>query len=501
MYMQQINSVSNQIMSLSNQLQMARYLRTFITTEGRSNTVLPVNTGIGSGNIENQIAEYNSLMIQRNAHLTNTSVSNPLIVDLDSRLASLRSSILSSLDNQILAWTNTIGSLERNEQTANARVAANPRQAKFLLTAERQQKVKETLYLYLLQKREENELSQAFTSVNTRMLRKPSGSKAPTFPKTAQIYLVGFVLGLAIPFGAIYGIEALNTRIRGRKDLEGINIPIVGEIPLFQHEGQKFFKFYRNPSKMRDELPANEDVIVAEGSRDLVNEAFRVLRTNISFITADSIPCVAMFTSFNAGSGKTFVTLNTGISLALKGKKVLCIDGDLRRGSLSRVVRSPKHGIAEYLNGSMRDVNELIVHDAVVKGLSILPVGTFPPNPTELLESNRFVNLVDYLRTEYDYIFIDCPPVEMMADAQIINNVCDRTFFVVRVGLFERSMLPELEKLYESKKFHNISIVINGADTMSRYGDSYRYGYGYTRKNYKDYKGYNKSLTKKSKKH
>lgn len=497
MYMQQSNSVSNQIMALSNQLQMARYLRTFITTEGRNNTVLPVNTGIGSSNIESQIAEYNTIMIQRNAHLNNTSVSNPLIVDLDSRLAALRSSILSSLDNQILALTNTIGSLERNEQTANARVAANPRQAKFLLTAERQQKVKETLYLYLLQKREENELSQAFTSVNTRMLRKPTGSKSPSSPKSMQIYLIGFVVGLALPFGIIYAMEALNTKLRGRKDLEGINIPIVGEIPLFRHENRKWHKFYRNPSKMRDDLPAKDDVIVSEGSRDLVNEAFRVLRTNISFITADQLPNVSMFTSFNAGSGKTFITINTGIVLALKGKRVLCVDGDLRRGSLSRLVRSPKHGISEYLNGSVRDVDDLIVKDSIVNNLSILPVGTFPPNPTELLESPRFQNLIDYLRTEYDYILIDCPPTEMMADAQIINTVCDRTFVVVRVGLFERSMLPELEKIYVTKKFHNISVIINGADTISRYGDSYRYGYGYTRKNYKDYKGYNRSLGKK----
>ncbi|MDE7463104.1 MAG: polysaccharide biosynthesis tyrosine autokinase [Muribaculaceae bacterium] len=500
MYMQQSNSSSNQIMQLSNQLQMARYLRTFINTEGRNNTVLPVNTGIGSSNIESQIAEYNSLMIQRNTHLSNTSVNNPLIVDLDSRLAALRSSILSSLDNQIMALTNNIGSLERNEQTANARVAANPRQAKFLLTAERQQKVKESLYLYLLQKREESELSQAFTSVNTRLIRKPTGSNGPTFPKSSQTYMMGFIIGLMIPFCLIYLIEILNTRLRGRKDIEDTNLPIIGEIPEFQHENAKLRHRFISPSKMRDELPVEDDVIVEEGSRDLVNEAFRVLRTNISFITAESIPCVAMFTSFNAGSGKTFITLNSGISLALKGKKVLCIDGDLRRGSLSRVVKSPKHGIAEYLNGSTRDVNSLIIKGSLTPNLSILPVGTFPPNPTELLESPRFNNLIDYLRTEYDYIFIDCPPVEMMADAQIINNVVDRTFIVLRVGLFERSMIPELERIYQSKKYRNIAIIINGADTKSRYGSYYRYGYGYTRKNYKDYKGYNQSLSKGKKK-
>lgn len=487
MYMQQSNTVSNQIMAHSNQLQMARYLRNFITTEGRNNTVLPVNTGIGSANIEAQIAEYNAMMIQRNSHLTNTSVSNPIIVDLDSRLAALRSSILSSLDNQILSLTNTISSLERNEQAANARVAANPRQARYLLTAERQQKVKETLYLYLLQKREENELSQAFTSVNTRMLRRPAGSSAPTYPKPMQTILIGFVIGLLIPFGTIYAGELLNTKIRGRKDLDNLSIPIVGEIPLFRSDN-RFHKFFRkDPTKMRDNTHIADDIVVKEGNRDLINEAFRVLRTNINFITADSQPCVAMFTSFNPGSGKTFVTLNIGIALALKGKKVLLIDGDLRRGSLSRAVKSPKTGIAEYLNGSCREIDPLIVKNTIADNLSILPVGAFPPNPTELLETKRFENLIDYLRTDYDYIFIDCPPVQMMADAQIINAVCDRTFFVVRVAMFERSMLPELEHFYIDKKFHNMTVIVNGADTASRYGASYRYGYGYGSSKYKYY--------------
>lgn len=490
MYMQQSNDVSNQIMGISNQLQMARYLKNFILSEGRNNTVLPVNTSIGSANIEHQISEYNTLMMQRNSLLQNTSEDNPMIIDLDSRLAALRSSIVSSLDNQILSLSTNISSLERSEQTANARVAANPRQAKYLLSAERQQKVKETLYLYLLQKREENELSQAFTSVNTRILRRPTGSSVPTLPKANQTYLIGFVIGLILPFAIIYVSETLNTRIRGRKDVEGLNIPIVGEIPIFRHIKKKFFKFYRNPSQMRDDLPPEDDIVVAEGNRDLINEAFRVLRTNVSFVTADSIPCVAMMTSFNPGSGKTFITINLGIALSLKGKRVLLIDGDMRRGSLSRTVHSPKKGLAEYLNGSERDIDQLIVHDTLSHGMSVLPTGAFPPNPTELLESSRFDNLVQYLRTEYDYIFIDCPPVKMMADAQIIDKVCDRTFFVIRVALFERSMLPELDRLYRTKAFRNMSVIINGSETAARYGTSYRYGYGYSRKNYKDYRGY-----------
>lgn len=486
MAMQQSSTASSEIVNLSNQLQMARYLRNFISTEGK-NTVLPVNTGIGAGNTEALIGQYNTMMIQRNSTLANTSESNPIIMDLDSRLAALRSSILSSLDNQVLSLTTTISNLERSEQTANARVAANPRQAKYLLTAERQQKVKESLYLYLLQKREENELSQAFTSVNTRILRQPSGLPIPTSPKKSQVYLIGFVLGLAIPFGVIYLMEAANTKVRGKKDLEGITMPIIGEIPEFRHPGKKSILGLKDPSKMRDNTPVEEDIVVKEGSRNLVNEAFRVLRTNINFITADTIPCVSMVTSFNPGSGKTFIGVNLGIALALKGRRVLLIDGDMRRASLSSYVGSPHKGIADYLSGTIREIDPVIVKDTITPGLSILPVGHIPPNPTELLETKRFSNLIDYLKSEFDYIFIDCPPIHMMADASIINTVSDRTFFVVRVALFERNMLPELEKLYVNKEYHNMSLILNGSQTGSRYGYAYRYGYGYGKNNYKDY--------------
>lgn len=479
-YMQQSNIVSNQILELNNQLQMARYLKNHITSEGANNEMLPVNIGVGSPSIEAQISEYNRMLMQRNSHLKNTNASNPLIMDYDASLASMRNSIATSLDNQIVALNSSIRSLERSESNANARVAANPRQAEYLLSAERQQKVKETLYLYLLQKREENELTQTFTSINTRILKRPSGPNKPSSPKKHQILLAGFLLGVLIPFGVIYAREALNTKLRGRKDIEGLNIPIIGEIPRIKHKNARPFAAYMHPSKMRDMLPADDDIIVEEGKRDVANEAFRVMRTNINFLSAGHLPAVFMITSFNAGSGKSFISINTAIALALRGKKVLVIDCDLRRGSVSRVVDSPRKGIANYLNGSVDDIDSLIVHDVCgKKTLSLLPSGAFPPNPTELLEDPRFKEAIAHLRTEYDYIIIDCPPMEMMADAQIVEESCDRVFCVLRIGVFERSMLENLERVYKSKKMKNLAIVLNDAETSSRYGSTYRYGYGY----------------------
>ena len=488
MFMQQSNEMTNEIMNYNNQLQMARYLKSYVESEGK-NQVLPVNTGLEQANIEAQINQYNNLLLQRNSLLSNTSESNPLIMDMDATLASYRSSILSSIDNAIVALSNALNSLERREQTSTAKVAESPKQAKFLLSAERKQKVQENLYLYLLQKREENELSQAFVNVNTRILRQPSGPKAPVSPKKAQTYIIAFAIGLIIPFGSIYLLEMSNNKVRGRKDLEDMTIPIVGEIPRSGKADKKSKKKKQAAKKAgydRKRAAVMENIVVEDGNRNLVNEAVRVLRSNLIRITGNSTPAVFMVTSFNPGSGKTFISMNLGVSLALKSHKVLLIDGDLRRASLSKFAGSPRKGIADYLSGAVTDIDKIIVKNEIVKDLDILPVGAIPPNPTELLESKRFTNLIDYLRTEYEYIFIDCPPGEMMADAQIIGDVSDRTLFVIRVGLFPRAMLSEVEKLYVTKKYPNMMVVLNDSITAVRYGYSYSYGYGYSHSSYKN---------------
>lgn len=209
---------------------------------------------------------------------------------------------------------------------------------------ERQQKVKEALYLFLLQKREENELSQAFTAYNTRIVTPPSGSMQPTAPVRKNILLVAIALGLLIPVVIIFLRENMNTRIRGRKDLEGITVPFIGEIPLFTHRKKGLF---------RNKAADVKAIVVREGCRDIINEAFRVLRTNLEFMTGkDRKSNVIVITSFNPGSGKSFLTMNIAVSLAIKEKKVLVIDGDLRHASSSAYVNSPKLGLSDYLGGA-----------------------------------------------------------------------------------------------------------------------------------------------------
>ncbi len=472
MYMAQSSATNAQILALSNQIYMTRYVRDYLANDANRTQLLPANSGIESANIEAQIAEYNKQLLQRNSLVANSSTENPLVVDMDQALASMQTAIIKSIDNQIVTLKEKMKSLQQTEKQTTSRIAANPTQAKYLLSVERQQKVKEALYLFLLQKREENELSQAFTAYNTRIIAPPHGSMLPTSPISKRIYLVAFALGMLVPVIIIVMRENMNTRIRGRKDIESITIPFIGEIPLFRRKKKGILR-----KKERGIM----SIVVKEGSRDLINEAFRVLRTNLEFMTDnDKKLNVIVITSFNPGCGKSFLTMNIAMSLAIKGKKVLVVDGDLRHGSSSEYINSPKPGLSDYLGGRSDNLNEIIVPDPKQEHLYILPIGTIPPNPTELLFNKRLSHVIETVREQYDYVLIDCPPVELVADTQIIEKLADRTIFVVRAGLLERSMLPELEKIYQEKKYKNMALILNGTEgSGGRYGYRYSYHYGY----------------------
>lgn len=472
MYMAESSETNAKIQTLNTQLSMTRYVRSYLTGASSRNQLLPANSGIENSGIEKQIAEYNTLQLRRNDLVANSSETNPLVVDMDHSLHALRDAIIRTLDNYVTTLNTQLRALQQSARQTTARIAANPSQGKYLLSVERQQKVKESLYLFLLQKREENELSQAFTAYNTRVIMPPSGSMAPTAPAKKNILLIAFVVGLIVPVAVIFLRESMNTRIRGRKDLEALTLPFVGEIP------QAATKKKGTSDKKSTE---NNPIVVHEGSRDIINEAFRVLRTNLEFMTdKEQHSNVIVVTSFNPGSGKSFLAMNVAVSLAIKQKKVLVIDGDMRHGSTSAYVGSPQTGLSNYLSGHVNNLKDIIVTDARHANLQFLPVGTIPPNPTELLFSDRLKQLIDTVRSQYDYIFIDCPPIEMVADTQIIEQLADRTLFVVRTGLLERSMLPELQRIYDEKKYKNMALILNGTvGSGGHYGYRYGYRYGY----------------------
>ena len=466
MYLSQSQEASRKQQELDNQLYTARYIRNNMSASQDVSRMLPSPASLNNASLSGQITKYNDLVLQRNNLVANSSERNPLVVEMDTNLRAMHATVLASLDDLINTLQAQMASLQQAEQRATSRLADNPRQSKYLLDLDRQQKVKESLYIFLLQKREENELSQAFTAYNTRIITTPHGPSAPTAPNTKRILLVAFLLGLLIPVGIEYLMMVTDTKVRGKKDIESVTAPFIGEVP---QTGKRFKKGKQEQGSF----------VVKHNKRDAANEAFRVCRTNLEFVSRGSSSRVVIITSFNPGSGKTYVSANLAAALAIKGTRVLLIDGDLRHASLSAMVGSPKKGLSNYLAGEDIALDSLIVKAEEYESLEVLPVGTIPPNPSELVAGAKFASMVDTLKTKYDYVFIDCPPYNVVADTQIISELADRTIFIVRAGLLDKTMLAELEDLYQKGTLKNLSVLLNGTEIVSGRSYGYRYGYGY----------------------
>lgn len=476
MYQSQSSETATRIIDLNTQISMARYIKSYMASSSDDFRLFPSNAGIDNTLIASQVSNYNSMVLERNSLVSNSSESNPIISDMDRTLAAMRAAILISIDEYINTLEIQLSDLQKTEDSIRKRIAESPSQAQYLLSVERQQKVKESLYIFLLQKREENELSQAFTAYNTRIINKPTGSMIPVSPQSRNILLLAFIIGLIIPIASIFLLEMLNTRVRSKKDIESLTAPYIGEIPLSYKKKRHFIMRWKQHEEKRE-------MVVQEKNRNVINEAFRVVRTNFEFILGnEGKNKIVMFTSVNQGSGKTFISMNLAMAFAIKGKKTILIDLDLRKAALSEFLSSPKYGVSDYLNGNVADYRETIIRGKYHPCLDMMPVGTLPPNPAELLYDSRLCHMFEMLKQEYDYIFIDCPPMEIVADSSIIAQYADMTVFVIRADLMEKSMLPIVESYYTEKQFHNMAILLNGTEIYGGYG-YHRYGYygyGYT---------------------
>lgn len=478
MYQTQSSETTSRIIDLNTQISLARYIKSYMASKSDNYRLFPSNTGVENTSIANQVANYNAMVLERNSLVRNSSESNPVISDMDKNLEAMRMAILISIDEYINSLEIQLGDLQKTEAYIRERIAESPSQAKYLLSVERQQKVKETLYLFLLQKREENELTQAFTAYNTRIINQPSGSMVPISPKSLPIILISFAIGLLIPAVLIFLLEITNTKVRSKKDLEFLTIPYIGEIPLSYKKNKHLIMRWKKNVEKRE-------IVVKEKNRNVINEAFRVVRTNFEFILGNGNDNkIVMFTSMNQGSGKTFISMNLAMAFAIKGKKVIVIDLDLRKATLSEFMSSPRHGVSDYLNGKIADFRGIIIRGKFNSCLDMMPVGTMPPNPAELLYDNRLNHMLVDLKQEYDYIFLDCPPMGIVADSSIIAQYADMTVFVVRADLMEKSMLPVVESYYTEKQFRNMALLLNGTEIYGGYGyhryGSYGYGYGHT---------------------
>lgn len=460
----------------STQLSIAEFLRDYINDKHNADALIPANTGT-SGTVETQIQEYNKMVVKRDQLLQNGTEANPVIAQMNSDLAANRALILASLNNLISTYRIEVERAQGRGRDFSGKVSAVPEKEKQILSIERQQKVKENLYLYLLQKREENELSRMVQVNNTRIIRAAYGT-GPTSGALLKALAIGFLIGLAIPLLIIFLTLKLDTKVSRKSELSGLSIPFLGEMPMNRHRRtlKRFFRhlFHPNSRKVTDK---EIKLVVREHSRSYINEAFRMLRTNLDFLSTSESGCeVIMLTSFNTGSGKTFISVNLAKSLEFKGKRVLVIDLDMRRASLSYFGGNAAQGVSTYLTGKSADIMSLVRVNNRGTGIDLLPVGAIPPNPVELVLSNRFTDMISTLRQHYDYIVLDCPPYDLVADTAIIGKVADVSLFVIRAGMFSKSMLPDLEEIYQQGKLNHMAILLNGINPKDSYYHN-RYGY------------------------
>ena len=468
-YVTESSEYATKAFEVNNQLSIAQYIKEYLNNPANSLSLIPSNLGLTSASVEAQIKEYNDIVLQRDRLLSGGGENNPMVTDLNAALASIRTAILRSIDNLIATLQLQLSKIESQEKQILARMSSNSGQELQLLSIERQQQITQELYMFLLQKREENELAALINVGNTRVIMNPNGSSNPVSPNRMMILFVMIVLGCGAPFGFFLVRKLLDTSIKHKSDLGNLSVPFLAEIPKMGKDG-----FNRDECK----------VIVKPGSRDMMNEAFRVLRTNVDLMLGKNAGSrVIMFTSFNPGAGKTFSIMNVAASMSLKKSKAIIVDLDLRKATLSQALGKEHTGVAAYLNGKIDDYRPYV--DEIAPDLYHLPVGTLPPNPTELLLTDRFARMVDDLKQEYDYVFLDCPPIDIVADASLITEKADMTIFVLRSGRIDKASIPYIDELYRSGKYSHMAMILNGVEFeqkkygYGRHGYGYGYGYGY----------------------
>lgn len=466
------------------QISLLEDLRKYI--RGNEYEVLPSNVGLQDAALVATIERYNEMLVERKRLLRTSTENNPAIVNLDTSIRAMKSNVQATLDGTLQGMLITKADLDREANRFSRRISDAPGQERQFVSIARQQEIKAGLYLMLLQKREENAIALAATANNAKIIDEAIADDIPVSPKRKIIYLIALVLGVGIPVGIIYLIGLTKFRLEGRADVEKLTtVPIVGDIPLTDEKNEK-----------------DGSIAVFENQNNPMSETFRNIRTNLQFMLQNDKK-VILVTSTVSGEGKSFISANLAISLSLLGKKVVIVGLDIRKPGLNKVFRlsTKEKGITLYLANPDTDLMSLVQPSDVNKNLSILPGGTVPPNPTELLARDGLDKAIEILKKNFDYVILDTAPVGMVTDTLLIGRVADLSVYVCRADYTHKVEYTLINELAEEKKLPNICTVINGVDLKRRkygyyygygkygkyygYGKRYGYGYGYGQENNK----------------
>ena len=425
-------------------------------------SMVPSTLGIQDATLLGLISQFNELQLERERLLRTSQPSNPLVQNINEQLANLRVNILENLRNIKRGLQITSNNLKNSSGQFQSQIKRVPAMERALLEINRQQAIKQNIYVYLLQKREETALSLAATASVARVLDPAMGGDYPISPNGRMIYLMALLLGLVVPFTGIYLQSLLNNKVQTQQDVTNITrTPILGEI-------------IRNKDRLAT-------VVVSQESRSPIAEMFRLIRANLHFEALGKQHLVMLVTSSMSGEGKTFFSINLASSLAITGKRVVLVDLDLRAPRIAANLElSEGLGLTDYLVNEGVSIPDIIRSSSKVPYLDIISAGPIPPNPTELMMSPKFIDLLQELKENFDYVIIDTPPIGQVADAFVVRSFVDLTIYIVRYNFTYKAQLKIIQNIFKNKTLNHPLIVLNDAKEANgaNYGYGYAYGYG-----------------------
>lgn len=458
-YLAQASNYKTQLSEWAIQIDILESIERYLKRNDSEYRMVPSTLGIQDATLQGLISQYNGLQMERERMLRTLHPNNPLVENINEQLVILKVNILENLHNIKEGLIITSNNLKANSGEFQSRIKKVPSMERELLEINRQQAIKQNLYLYLLQKREETAMSLVATVSNSRIIDPATARAAQVAPNKSTIYLMALLLGLGLPFAGLYLKDLIDDKVQNQKEVKSITtVPILGELS-------------HNPSK--------EVLVVTKGNSSPLAEMFRLIRAKLQFAAIDKENKVILVTSSMSGEGKTFFTINLGASLSLTGKKVVLLELDLRKPGIRNALGLTNNvGITDYLISDKLALTDIIRPSKNLSNLFIVGSGAFSLNPAELMMSPKLAVLINRLKESFDHIIIDTAPIGQVADAFSLSPLVDSTIYLVRYNFTYKKQLEIIESIFQNKELRHPMIVLNDAKMGDAYGYGYAYGYG-----------------------